>query len=90
LFCSFNLRFTRYAALRAREVRMESTKTIRVPDRLLTPEQAAELLGLSKATLATWRASRKVLPFVRVGSKAVRYSEEAIREYARRNQVTCA
>ncbi|HGY2299784.1 TPA: helix-turn-helix domain-containing protein [Pseudomonas putida] len=42
------------------------------PD-LLTPEQAAQLLGLSVKTLATWRSTGKhALPFTRCGAR-IRY-----------------
>ncbi|MGK4341145.1 helix-turn-helix domain-containing protein [Ectopseudomonas oleovorans] len=43
------------------------------PDALLTPEQAAEELGLSVKTLATWRSTgRHALPYIRVGAR-IRY-----------------
>lgn len=43
-----------------------------LPD-LLTPEQAAQLLGLSVKTLATWRCTGKhALPFTRCGAR-IRY-----------------
>ena len=41
---------------------------------LLTPQQAAEVLGLSVKTLATWRSTgRNALPYIRVGAR-IRYS----------------
>lgn len=52
-------------------------------DRLLPAKEAAALVGLSPATLAAWR-SRGVAdqpPFVRLGRRAVRYRETAIREW---------
>lgn len=40
---------------------------------LLTPEQAAQMLGLSVKTLATWRSTgRHALPFIRCGAR-IRY-----------------
>lgn len=40
---------------------------------LLTPEQAAAVLGLSVKTLATWRSTgRHALPFIRCGAR-IRY-----------------
>lgn len=43
------------------------------PETLLTPEQAAQVLGLSVKTLATWRSTgRQALPFIRCGGR-VRY-----------------
>ncbi|MBF0612804.1 MAG: helix-turn-helix domain-containing protein [Magnetococcales bacterium] len=49
--------------------------------KLLTPDQAAEILEVSKATLNNWRCTgRYNLPFVKVG-RAVRYSQEAIQAF---------
>lgn len=43
------------------------------PAELLTPEQAAQALGLSAKTLATWRSTgRHALPFIRCGAR-IRY-----------------
>jgi len=40
---------------------------------LLSPPQAAEILGVTVATLATWRCTGRVgIPFVRIG-RAVKY-----------------
>ncbi len=48
---------------------------------LLTPEQAAQLLGVTPGTLAVWRCTgRYDLPFVKVGS-LVRYSPGAIERF---------
>ena len=40
---------------------------------LLTTEQAAVELGLSKTTLEHWRTVRKGPPFARVGPRCIRY-----------------
>jgi excisionase family DNA binding protein len=41
--------------------------------KLLSPEQVADILGVSKQTLAVWRCDRRyALPYVKVGSR-VRY-----------------
>ena len=41
--------------------------------RLATPEEAAEILGVSTGTLSVWRSvGRYNLPFVKIGSR-VRY-----------------
>ncbi len=48
---------------------------------LLTPEQAAQLLGVEITTLAVWRCTRRHnLPFVRVG-RLVRYDREDLRAW---------
>lgn len=42
-------------------------------DKLLTPKQAAEFLGVKETTLANWRSTKRYnLPFIKVGS-LVRY-----------------
>ncbi|MNF93936.1 Helix-turn-helix domain protein [compost metagenome] len=48
------------------------------PGDLLTPEQVAAALALSKRTLAAWRSSRRnPLPYVKVGSR-VRYRRQDV------------
>jgi predicted DNA-binding transcriptional regulator AlpA len=42
-------------------------------EKLLTRQQAAELLGLRPQTLAAWALTGKNLPVVKLGEKAVRY-----------------
>jgi excisionase family DNA binding protein len=56
----------------------------------LTTEQAAEHLGVSKATLETWRCTgRYDLPFVRVG-RAIRYNRADLDAFLARNTVGAA
>ena len=43
------------------------------PNALLTPQDAADLLGVSTATLARWRQRGKALKFVRLSRKTVKY-----------------
>lgn len=47
-------------------------------DRLIDEHEAAARLGLSVKTLRRWRWARKGLPFVKVGTASVRYSERDI------------
>jgi len=42
-------------------------------DRLLTRDEAAEMLTLKTQTLAKWAVTGQHLPVVRIGSRAVRY-----------------
>lgn len=43
--------------------------------KLLTPEQTAEILGVTVATLATWRCTKRVpLNYVKTG-RLIRYRE---------------
>ena len=63
--------------------------------RLLTPCETAKVLGLSVATLATWRCVRRFdLPFCRVG-RSVRYKEDDVlafidRRTTQQNMLTAA
>jgi excisionase family DNA binding protein len=56
--------------------------------RLLTPTETAELLGVARETLAMWRCTRRVeLPFVRVG-RCVRYLPEDVQRFVAARRVT--
>ncbi len=58
------------------------------PADLLTPEQAAQLLGMSDRTLATWRSTgRHALPYIRVGGR-IRYSKAALTAWFQSRQRT--
>ncbi|SEI03638.1 helix-turn-helix domain-containing protein [Pseudomonas asplenii] len=47
--------------------------SVLLPTDLLTPEQVADVLGLSPRTLAAWRSSRRNdLPWIKVGAR-IRY-----------------
>lgn len=49
--------------------------------KLLTPEQVAEILGITPHTLAVWRSeSRYELPYVKTG-RLVRYIMEDVRTF---------
>jgi len=49
-------------------------------ERLLTEREAAEMLAVSHATLATWRCRKRYhLPFIRLGNaRAIRYLESDV------------
>jgi excisionase family DNA binding protein len=58
------------------------------PADLLTPEQAAQVLGLSVKTLATWRSTgRHSLPFIRCGAR-IRYRPAALNAWLSARQCT--
>jgi len=60
------------------------------PAELLTPEQAALVLGLSAKTLATWRSTgRHSLPFIRCGAR-IRYHRNDLVQWLRSRQRTIA
>lgn len=52
---------------------------------LLTPEQAAQFLGIKASTLSVWRCTKKVnVPFVKIGA-SVRYTKEALENFVSGN-----
>jgi excisionase family DNA binding protein len=57
-----------------------------MPDDLLTTQQAAALLQLSPRTLRRWRVEGKGPPFIRLGSRRVRYRREAVMDWAQRQE----
>lgn len=50
-------------------------------ERFLTEKQAADLLQISRATLAAWRREGVAPDHVLLGSKSVRYSLQAIERW---------
>lgn len=49
-------------------------------DKLLSVEEASDILGVSEATLNTWRVNGLNVPYFKIGG-AVRYKESDLREY---------
>jgi predicted DNA-binding transcriptional regulator AlpA len=43
--------------------------------RLLTPEDVAQITGLSTETLAQWRSQRRGIPFLKLSRNVVRYRQ---------------
>lgn len=57
------------------------------PARLLSREEAAEILGVTVQTLAHWASTRRVaLPFIRVG-KYAKYRSADLQAFIDRNVV---
>jgi len=55
-----------------------------MPSPLITPEEAAHLLGVRPATLATWRTiGRYNLPYVKIGAR-VRYRLADVEDFIER------
>jgi predicted DNA-binding transcriptional regulator AlpA len=46
-----------------------------VPTRLLTPEDVAEITGLSTKTLAQWRSQKRGISYVKISRNCVRYRQ---------------
>ena len=57
-----------------------------LPD-LLTPEEVAEITGLSMDTLAQWRSQRRCIPYLKIG-RAVRYDPTEVQAYLERCRVS--
>lgn len=67
-------------------------KTIRMKDRdgkeqdeLLTGEQVAEYLKVSKATIYRWRRENSHLPFITIGAR-IRYSRKVLDDFIERGK----
>jgi excisionase family DNA binding protein len=56
---------------------------------LLSPADAAKVLGVSRSCLAKWRMRRRGIPFVRVGA-SVRYRVEDVQRFVGQNVVEVA
>lgn len=54
---------------------------------LLTPAEVVEMLQVSPDTLKTWRARQKGPPYIKVET-AIRYDEEALRQWLRDRTVS--
>jgi predicted DNA-binding transcriptional regulator AlpA len=60
---------------------MESIKSTRATDKLLTQEEAAEILGILPKTLQAWRTTQRYpLKWIKVG-RCVRYRPEDIQRF---------
>jgi excisionase family DNA binding protein len=49
--------------------------------RLLTPEDVAEVTGLSTETLAQWRSQRRGIPFLKISRNCVRYRQDDLQQW---------
>ena len=58
-------------------------------NRLLTAEQAAEILSVEPQTLACWRMTAKNLSFIKVG-RSVRYRASEIEAFLERQTVSAS
>lgn len=55
-------------------------------DTLLTEDEVADKTGISVVTLRKWRAGKKGIPYVKLGS-SVRYKVSAVRDFIHRNSI---
>lgn len=57
-------------------------------ERLMTPPEAAEILGTTEGTLRVWRCTKRYpLPYVRLG-RAIRYRESDVLNFITSRTVT--
>ena len=58
-------------------------------NKLLTPAEVSNLLGVTVGTLQVWRSARRYpLEFVKIGSR-VMYRESAVLDFIERRAVSC-
>jgi predicted DNA-binding transcriptional regulator AlpA len=55
---------------------------------LLTPKQLSEITGISIQRLATMRMDGTGCPFIRLGSRAIRYERTAVEAWIKANTYT--
>ena len=53
---------------------------------LLTTKQAARLLGVSEAFLERDRWAGARIPFIKIGARAVRYEQDALDDYIKKQR----
>ena len=54
---------------------------------LLNESETAEILGLRKSTLRTWRYLGRGTAFVKVGLRSIRYERSEIADYIRQGRI---
>jgi predicted RNase H-like HicB family nuclease len=60
---------------------MESTK-------LLTTQQAADMMGVTPSTLRGWRCAKTGPPFIRITQRSVKYAQEDLERYIAERRFT--
>jgi excisionase family DNA binding protein len=55
--------------------------------RLLTPKEAADLLGVPEGTLAQWRSQRRGPSYIKLEGRLVRYRASDLENYLSRHAV---
>jgi predicted DNA-binding transcriptional regulator AlpA len=54
---------------------------------MLTSEQAAQMIGLTKSTLAQWRHHGIGPDYIRISGVSIRYAESAVKEWLEQRRV---
>ena len=56
---------------------MSANNFFKADDELLSPEEAAKILGVTTGTLSVWRSAKRYpLGYVKLGRRAIRYRRE--------------
>lgn len=61
---------------------------VEASDKLLTSKETAELIGVTEEALTAWRYRRQGPPFLKLGHKTVRYSQDDLNAWFKRTRVT--
>jgi predicted RNase H-like HicB family nuclease/predicted DNA-binding transcriptional regulator AlpA len=56
--------------------------------KLISTEQAAEMLGAKPSTLRNWRCAKTGPPFIQITKRSVKYSQEDIEKYVAERRFT--
>jgi predicted DNA-binding transcriptional regulator AlpA len=56
--------------------------------KLLTTQQAADMLGVKPGTLRDWRCAKTGPPFTRLTARSVKYAQEDLERYIAERTVT--
>ena len=56
-------------------------------EKLLAEQEASQFLNIAIDTLRSWRKKKINLPFIKVGTKLVRYKRSDLQEYLNKNTV---
>jgi len=62
------------------EITEEAPKVAGLLDGMLTTNQVAAMLGVSGATVGSWRRNNENIPYIKMG-KVVRYREEDVKAF---------
>ena len=73
--------------LEKEEMKMSVANIQPRPNRWLTEKQVEALTGISRSTLQKQRMQRKGFPYVKVGARLVRYSEDEVVNYMQSRQI---
>jgi excisionase family DNA binding protein len=68
-------------ATRTTRTRKQDPRTETPTDDLLSPREAARLLGVQPRTLRAWRRDGREIPFVRLSCRCIRYRRRDVERF---------